>query len=109
MRRRSAFPTSYSGKHVMATPSQLVLRSDVDFAAGKREAVLDTWDLQTESNKVNVRKNAEIKGITGTKGDFTLELANGDAIKAENVIMAIGTQGNPNMLRCPGFDLPHIQ
>jgi cGMP-dependent protein kinase 2 len=30
------------GKHVMATPSQLVLRSDIDFAAGKREAVLDT-------------------------------------------------------------------
>ena len=32
------------GKHVMATPSQLVLRSDMDFDAGKREAVLGTWD-----------------------------------------------------------------
>ena len=97
------------GKHVMATPSQLVLRADVDFAAGKREAVLDTWDIQTDGNKVNVRKNAEIKGISGTKGEFTLELTNGETVKAENVIMAIGTQGNPNMLRCPGFDLPHIQ
>jgi cGMP-dependent protein kinase 2 len=28
------------GKHVMATPSQLVLRSDMQFEAGKREAVL---------------------------------------------------------------------
>ena len=28
------------GKHVMATPSQLVLRSDVDFEAGKRETIL---------------------------------------------------------------------
>ena len=97
------------GKHVMATPSQLVLRADVEFAAGKREAVLDTWDIQTDANKVNVRKNAEIKGITGAKGDFTLELTNGETVKAEHVIMAIGTQGNPNMLRCPGFDLPHIQ
>ena len=97
------------GKHVMATPSQLVLRSDVDFAAGKRESVLDTWDIQTEANKVNVRRNAEVKAISGKKGDFTLELTNGDVVKAENVILAIGTQGNPNMLRCPGFDLPHIQ
>jgi cGMP-dependent protein kinase 2 len=32
------------GKHVMATPSNLVLRSDLDFEAGKREAVLGTWD-----------------------------------------------------------------
>ena len=32
------------GKHVMATPSQLVLRSDLDFEAGKREKVLGTWD-----------------------------------------------------------------
>ena len=28
------------GKHVMATPSNLVLRSDIDFDAGKREAIL---------------------------------------------------------------------
>ena len=30
----------------MATPSQLVLRSDFDFEAGKREKVLGTWDEQ---------------------------------------------------------------
>ena len=31
------------GKHVMATPSSLVLRSDLGFDAGKREMVLGTW------------------------------------------------------------------
>ena len=44
------------GKHVMATPSQLVLRSDIEFAAGKREAVLDTWDLQTAGNRSEERR-----------------------------------------------------
>ena len=39
------------GKHVMATPSQLVLRSDMDFDAGKRENVLGTWDEQTEGTR----------------------------------------------------------
>jgi cGMP-dependent protein kinase 2 len=97
------------GKHVMATPSQLVLRSDIDFGAGKREVVLETWDEQTASNKVNVRKNAEVRAITGTKGAFTLDLGRGETIRAETVILAIGTQGNPNTMRCPGGDLPHIQ
>src|SRR5665213_1533933 len=32
------------GKHVMATPSQLLLRADCGFAPGKREAVLATWN-----------------------------------------------------------------
>jgi cGMP-dependent protein kinase 2 len=39
------------GKHVMATPSQLVLRSDLDFDAGKREAMLGTWDKQAAERR----------------------------------------------------------
>jgi len=97
------------GKHVMATPSQLLLRSDMDFEAGKREAVLGTWDRQAEEQKVNVKFNAEVKKITGQKGDFTLMLANGEEVKAEYVVLGVGTQGNPNRMRCEGGDLPHIQ
>src|SRR5207237_7100938 len=35
------------GKHVMATPSQLVLRSDFGFDAGKREKILGLWEQQS--------------------------------------------------------------
>lgn len=97
------------GKHVMATPSQLVLRSDFDFEAGKREKVLGTWDDQAASKKINVKLNAEVKSIVGSKGNYTLTLTNGETIAAENVILAIGTQGNPNKMRTPGAELPHIQ
>jgi len=97
------------GKHVMATPSQLVLRSDFDFEAGKREKVLGTWDKQAEEQKVSVRLNAEVKAIKGAKGDFTVTLTNGEEIKTENVILSIGTQGNPNKMRCDGAELPHVQ
>ncbi|MEA3045992.1 MAG: hypothetical protein QOJ53_324 [Sphingomonadales bacterium] len=97
------------GKHVMATPSQLVLRSDLDFDAGKREKVLGIWDEQAAGRKVNVRLNADVKAIAGQKGDFTLTLTNGDEVRAESVVLAIGTQGNPNKMRCDGGDLPHIQ
>ena len=97
------------GKHVMATPSQLVLRSDMDFDAGKREVVLGTWDRQAEEHKVNVRMKADVKSIAGQKGNFTLTLTNGEQVTAEYVILGIGTQGNPNTMRCEGAELPHVQ
>ena len=97
------------GKHVMATPSQLVLRSDLGFDAGKREVVLGTWDEQSAGCATNVRLNADVTAITGSKGAFTIALGKGDPIVAETVIVAIGTQGNPNLMRCPGGGMPHVQ
>ena len=99
------------GKHVMATPSQLVLRSDFDFDAGKREVVLGTWDKQAAEQGVNVMRNAEVKAITGEQGAFKLALTNGQVVEAENIILAIGTQGNPNRMRVDGAggDQPVIQ
>lgn len=97
------------GKHVMATPSQLVLRSDMAFAAGKRETVLGTWDRMAAEHKINVMLNAEVKAIEGGKGDFTLVMTSGERVGAESVVLAIGTQGNPNRMRVPGGELPHVQ
>jgi thioredoxin reductase len=123
------------GKHVMATPSQLVLRSDLDFDAGKREAILGLWNEQTAARQVTVKYHAEAKAIVGT-GDvvsvmeiatrnrdgttstkqierrappYLITLTNGETLLADAVVLAIGTQGNPNLLRCPGADLPHVQ
>ncbi len=97
------------GKHVMATPSHLVLRSDLDFDAGKREAILETWNRQVAECRVEVMLDAEVTAIEGAAGDFTLTLKRGGALRAKAVILAIGTQGNPNLLRLPGGDLPHVQ
>ncbi|QIQ85388.1 cyclic nucleotide-binding domain-containing protein [Erythrobacter sp.] len=97
------------GKHVMATPANLVLRSDFDFAAGKRETILGIWDEQAAGQGVNVKLNAEVLEVTGEKGDFALKLKSGETVRAEAIVLAIGTQGNPNKLRCPGADSPMIQ
>ena len=97
------------GKHVMATPATLVLRSDLSFDAGKREAILGTWDSESAGAKVHVQYHAEVAKIEGAKGDFTLHLRKGEPIRAEAVILAIGTQGNPNLMRCAWADQPHVQ
>jgi CRP-like cAMP-binding protein/thioredoxin reductase/Fe-S-cluster-containing hydrogenase component 2 len=95
------------GKHIMATPVQLELRSDVVFDAGKRETILDAWDAH--GAKLNVAYNADVASITGAKGDFAVTAADGRSWKTRHVILAIGTQGNPNRLTIPGADLPHVQ
>lgn len=124
------------GKHVMATPSQLILRSDQEFDAGKKEDILDKWNRRTAELGVNVKYNAEVKSIKGTGAPipgsvqkivtrardgsttttelqrfappYAIELTNGETVMAETVVLAIGTQGNPNLMRCPGGDLPHV-
>lgn len=97
------------GKHVMATPNNLVLRSDCDFEAGKRETILGIWDEQMAAQNVNVVYNADVTEITGETGNFTIKTKDGQTFEAEAVVLAIGTQGNPNVLKLPGADLPHIQ
>ena len=89
------------GKHVMATPAALVLRSDLPFDAGRRETILGGWEEQSAEHGVNVQYDAEVQGIAGDAGNFTITLKNGGEVLAETVILAIGTQGNPNLVRCP--------
>src|ERR1700753_1246055 len=74
------------GKHVMATPAQLVLRSDCDFEAGKPEAILEQWNAAASAAAVKVRYKAEAKAISGQQGDFQIKLTNGDVVQAETVV-----------------------
>lgn len=97
------------GKHIMATPDILVLRSDISFQAGTREDTLRIWDEEWNYHKTNVRFNAEVTAVEGEKGNFSLKLANGDVVQAEHIILGIGTAGNPNKLRIPNADQPYVQ
>jgi Fe-S-cluster-containing dehydrogenase component/CRP-like cAMP-binding protein/thioredoxin reductase len=96
-------------KHVMAEPSVLPLRSDVGFEAGTREAILETWERAIADSRLNIRYRSEVLSIQGTQGDFRLELKGGATIRAKNVILALGLQGNPRRLAVPGGDLPCVQ
>jgi Fe-S-cluster-containing hydrogenase component 2/thioredoxin reductase len=90
------------GKHVMAEPGFLTLRSPMPFEAGRRESILDAWAQGLENGGINIRYHAEVTGISGSHGDFRIALAGGEEIRAENVVLSIGTQGNPRTLGVPG-------
>jgi Fe-S-cluster-containing dehydrogenase component/thioredoxin reductase/CRP-like cAMP-binding protein len=96
-------------KHVMAEPSVLPLRSDVAFAAGRREEILDAWQRAIQTSRINVRYRSEVTGIEGSQGNFSVRLKGGAVIRARHVILALGVQGNPRQLSIPGGDLPCVQ
>ncbi len=97
------------GKHVMAEPPVLPLRSDLPFAAGTRETVLERWGSGVETLGVNLRYGAQVTAIAATQPGFRLELAGGDTVTADQVVFAIGMQGNLRRLEVPGADLPCVQ
>lgn len=86
------------GKHVMAEPGVVPLRSDLEFSAGTREAVLDSWQSSIDNIGINVRYGSEVTSISGRHPSFELTLANDETIAAKSVILAIGLQGNPRKL-----------
>ncbi len=96
------------GKFVMAEPSILPLRSTFSFAAGSRESILGKWDEEIAKHKLNIRHGAQVTGIRGAKGAFTLTIADGSTVVAEAVVLAIGLQGNLRKLGVEGEDLDFV-
>ncbi len=96
-------------KHVMAEPSLLPLRSDIAFAAGRRESILEEWQEGIRRGNINVRYRSEAVRIEGTHGAFQIALKGGDTIRAKNIILALGVQGNPRRLDVPGEDHACVQ
>ncbi|GFE87128.1 cyclic nucleotide-binding domain-containing protein [Steroidobacter agaridevorans] len=97
------------GKHVMAEPGFLDLRSDLGFGAGSREKILSAWGDGLRELNVNIRHHAEVKKIGGAKGAFAIQLSSGETIQASRVVLAIGLEGNPRKLGAPGEDLERVQ
>ncbi len=97
------------GKHVMATPDVLPLRSPMDFEPGTRENVLGIWQEQTEKVKANVSYNSELTKLEKKKDVFHLTINNKKTITADTVVLAIGLQGNLRQLTVDGADWERVQ
>jgi CRP-like cAMP-binding protein/thioredoxin reductase/Fe-S-cluster-containing hydrogenase component 2 len=97
------------GKHVMAEPQILPLRSALTFAAGKREVVLDTWTREIDRKRLNIRYGSDVAAISGKDGEFEVKTRGGDVFLCRKLILAIGVQGNLRKLGVPGEDLEGVQ
>ena len=96
-------------KYVMAEPMLIPGRGEVPFLAGSRESILAAWTDHVSEKSLNVVFNAEVRSVKKEDGRFRVKTAGGDEYDAANVILAMGTQGNPRKLGVPGEDLPHVR
>ncbi|HEX3067505.1 MAG TPA: NAD(P)-binding domain-containing protein, partial [Thermoanaerobaculia bacterium] len=96
-------------KYVMAEPMLIPARGEVPFKAGSRESILAAWGGHVSEKKLNVVFNAEVRSVKKEGSRFKVKTAKGDEFDAANVILAMGTQGNPRKLGVPGEDLPHVR
>lgn len=96
-------------KLVMAEPRALPLRSPLPFSASLRENVLETWEKTIADYNINISYNTKVSGISRTAKHLKVQLEDGESFTADNVILAIGVQGNLRKLEIPGGDSPEVQ
>lgn len=99
------------GKHVMAEPSIIPLRSDLPFGAGLREKVLDNWKKGITDNQVNVAFGKSVTHIQKDEQEqvFTVQCEDGSSFTSRAVILGIGLQGNLRKLGVAGENLSNVQ
>jgi CRP-like cAMP-binding protein/Fe-S-cluster-containing hydrogenase component 2/thioredoxin reductase len=97
------------GKHVMAEPDALPLRSPLKFEAGTREKILGEWDQGVAALKVNVRYNAEVTKIEATNPGFKITCADKSVIQGEFCVLGVGLQGNLRKMGVKGEEAPFVQ
>ena len=97
------------GKHVMAEPQILPLRSPMKFGAGKREEVLEAWNDGLKQHKVNIQYGQEVTSIEGTDGNFLVVTRSGEKFFCRKIILSIGLQGNLRKLGVEGDGLERVQ
>jgi CRP-like cAMP-binding protein/thioredoxin reductase/Fe-S-cluster-containing hydrogenase component 2 len=95
-------------KFVMAEPVMIPARGDLPFDAGSREAILAAWQQYAGDRTLNIDFNAEVKSMKREGSRFLLKTARGAEYDAGKVVLAMGTQGNPRKLGCPGDHQPQV-
>lgn len=99
------------GKHVMAEPGIVPLRSDLKFSEGLRETVLKTWDDGITEQAVNIEYGKRVNFIQRdeTTRIFTIRCEDGSEYTSRSVILGIGLQGNLRKLGVPGENHARVQ
>ncbi|HKR63993.1 MAG TPA: cyclic nucleotide-binding domain-containing protein [Thermoanaerobaculia bacterium] len=95
-------------KFVMAEPVMIPARGELPFQAGSRESILAAWQQHVDARQLNIVFNAEVKSMKRESDRFLIKTAAGAEYDAGKVVLAMGTQGNPRKLGCPGENLPQV-
>jgi thioredoxin reductase/Pyruvate/2-oxoacid:ferredoxin oxidoreductase delta subunit len=97
------------GKKVYAEPRSLanasVLETGTDL---ERDEFVAMVERLVADRQLHVQEDTEVKRVRQTgEHQFAVETASGHHFPTRNVVVAIGRQGQPRLLECPGAELAH--
>jgi CRP-like cAMP-binding protein/thioredoxin reductase/Fe-S-cluster-containing dehydrogenase component len=95
------------GKLVMAEPAEIPLTGELWLKPGPRETVLRNWEETVRSFNLNLFLSNPVRNVSKAEGCFRIATA-ASSFESANVVLAIGSQGNPRKLGVPGEYLPHV-
>lgn len=89
-------------KVIMTAPMDLPLHGKVKLFNTSKQELLDLWHSALSKNQITVRENTKIDEISAEKGQFLLKTNQGEIIRANQILLAIGRRGTPRKLNVPG-------
>ncbi len=97
------------GKKVYAEPHFVRNTSDLDFHEDlDKDAFLERVQRSVRENRLPIKEDTEVAHVRKLgERRFAVETKSGKSFPAKLVLVAIGRQGQPRLLSCPGADKAH--
>ena len=94
------------GKMVYAEPRAMINQSELDVSADHdKDEFLEMIRALVEQEQLHVKEDTEVARVRKkTNNEFDIELKNGKCLPCKKVIIAIGRQGQPRLLKLPGAE-----
>lgn len=94
-------------KVLFAEPLRVPLYGDLWVSDASKESLLQVWQNVITRTGLQVHTQTRVESVTREAGRFVL-VANGRAVHARRVVLALGRRGTPRKLGVPGEELPHV-
>ncbi len=95
-------------KLVMVQPVTIPCFGTLDREEYSKEELLEIWRRLHRDFGLDIRHPLRVTGVTGQRGDFTVETESGERFRGRRVVLALGRRGTPRRLDVPGEELPHV-
>lgn len=95
-------------KVVMTSPMDLPLHGKVKLSNTSKQELLTLWNSVLNQNNIAIREHTKVEEIARTKECFEVRTNQGEVLKTDHVVLAIGRRGTPRKLGIPGENLEKV-
>ncbi len=101
----ASFPRS---KIIMTSPMEIPLYGKVRFYETNKSELLQLWNQLIVKHEIQLKENMKVESIVPSADYYEMEMASGERITTQKVLLAIGRRGTPRKLDVPGEKLEKV-